>query len=169
MESFVVYYVRSLNIVWKNKKQGGFMKKLFLMRHGDYENPDKLSFEGRDAIQKSAIEIEGSLSPMDEKIFIASSPIGRAFESAEILSSVFGVFAEKWEELAFDEFNEIWSKITEIHDKFDVVILMTHEFVVGEGYLFFLEKIKKEFFPKKLIRGKRMRGEKASFIGIAYE
>lgn len=65
------------------------LKRLIIVRHGDYGSDDHLNIDGKREMNKLGDELMTSIIN-GQRGFILTSPINRAFESAEILRGMLG-------------------------------------------------------------------------------
>lgn len=119
------------------------MKKLVLVRHGSYGGDDHLSSDGRRQIEALAKKLKTFVN--GASIVILTSIADRARESAEILSSFFGVEHEQheilWSENSHPEdFNGTLELIRSNSNKGDILILVTHYEYVEYFPSYFAEK-----------------------------
>lgn len=138
-------------------KEGGFMK-IILIRHGEYDK-DGFTGGGKRQIQESALKLknDGYFSE-GEKVFLATSPLKRAKQSAEIEVNVLGMEIPvlEMESLADDlGFFETWKMIKEEMGNFDVFLFTTHlEYIIDFPEFFEIQMSEKgevscEFTNKK--------------------
>ncbi len=102
------------------------MKRLVIVRHGEYGAMDHLNDNGKKQITQLTANPRLQKT---EKVTIFSSPARRAKESAEILGIFFGVKAEEHAGLYDDSlpaFERTLNLIRSKKDEVDTVILVTH-------------------------------------------
>ncbi|HEC94285.1 MAG TPA: histidine phosphatase family protein [Candidatus Kaiserbacteria bacterium] len=103
------------------------MKHLIVVRHGDYYE-NGLSDDGRKKIKCLAHKLRPYVS--GESVVILTSPVGRAYESAGILCSFFGVSCEKyeilWSENSHPKDFAGTLELVRLNNKSDTLILVTH-------------------------------------------
>ncbi len=127
------------------------MKKLIIMRHGDYNNYDyRLSKYGKKQMVQTA-KIIHSVSN-EYSIFILTSTAPRAIDSAKAINEVLQVGYEEHDELWDDDSHQgDWKKSINIidskKDSFDMVIVVTHlEFTEILPYYFAREVLEIDDF-----------------------
>lgn len=111
------------------------MKQLIVVRHGQYGHDDRLNDRGRTQIGALADKLKSLMN--GATVMILTSTVDRARESAEILSSAFGV--------GFEEHEILWSEnshpedlpgtlelVRSRKDNADVLVLVTHYEYVKE-------------------------------------
>jgi phosphohistidine phosphatase SixA len=120
------------------------MKKLILVRHGQYDKTGHLNDAGREQINKLAGELK-QLIDKNLSILVLTSPTDRTRGSAEIIANFFGVKLE--EEKAFLSNGLLHpmnlSKALEVvksKDKYDVIIIVTHFDYVADFPGYFSER-----------------------------
>lgn len=119
------------------------MKKLVLVRHGSYGGDDHLSSDGRRQIEVLAEKLKTFVN--GDSVVILTSIADRARESAEILSSFFGVEYEQHEILwsgngHLEDFDGTLNLIRSNSSKGDILILVTHYEYVEYFPSYFAEK-----------------------------
>jgi len=117
------------------------MKKLILVRHGnyigrgDFENP--LSEEVCEQIKILSEKIKSVIN--NGSVLIFSSPAIRTLQSAEIISNKLSVGFEKHEALFYNEFLEILD-LLDNNNNIDLIILVAHLEEVVDFQKFFNKK-----------------------------
>ncbi|MFC1594974.1 histidine phosphatase family protein [Patescibacteria group bacterium] len=111
------------------------MKKLIVVRHGQYSINDHLSDHGRSQMAILADNIKSLVN--NESVLILSSTADRARESAEILGERLVANIEEFKILcAEDSYRENLQRVLELvlsrQDKANVLILVTHYGYVGD-------------------------------------
>lgn len=106
------------------------MKKLILVRHGQYDNSGHLTENGREQIKMLTGKLIGYIKD-DMSVIVLASPAERTHESAEIIGKVFDVELEIHDDLLSDGLNHPMNldrlyKHVKSMDKADIIILVTH-------------------------------------------
>lgn len=112
------------------------MKKLIIVRHGDYDFKYQLNDTGRNQIKRLADKLYSQINT--SSIIILSSIAARARQSAEIIVEKFKI--DSFKEYDFleslggslkdDQVTKTLDLIHSVEDKFDIVFLVIHyEFV----------------------------------------
>lgn len=141
------------------------MKKLVVVRHGDYEDEDnddeKLSSLGEKQIAQLAEKLESHLNGFS--VVILSSTALRARQSAEILVDKFGAAFEGLDLLwsgeggksfgTFMDFKKLLKMIEERKEQAEVYVLVTHYEYIEDFPMFFGKQrlgatLKSEVIPK---------------------
>ena len=110
------------------------MKKLVIVRHGDYDYEDRLSELGKQQISDLSEKLAGYVN--GDTLLIFSSPALRASESAKIIAGRLGIEFEEHNVLWSGEDGKVsgWKKdfevlmgiITSHPQQANVVVLVTH-------------------------------------------
>ena len=119
------------------------MKKLILVRHGQYDNSGHLTDNGREQIKMLTKKLM-QYTEDDMSVLVLASPAQRTYESAEIISKLFDIESETQDDLLSDGLNSpmnldrLYKRIKSI-DKADVIILVTHFDYVADFPNYFSE------------------------------
>ncbi len=105
------------------------MKKLFVVRHGDYDDDNRLNEHGKKQIRELAKIVQADLNGYSVLILSSSAP--RASDSAEAMDEVLKVGFEENKVFWYDSSH--WSNPDDAHkaimekkDDADVIIVITH-------------------------------------------
>lgn len=105
------------------------MKKLVVIRHGEYDVRYNLNDEGRSQMQNLSAYLVENFKGM--KMVILSSSAPRALQSAEVIGEVLELPVEKHKVLwsggdGYSQNNATVLNLVKEKDEFDVVMLVTH-------------------------------------------
>lgn len=101
------------------------MKRLILVRHGDYGNDKHLNLTGRNQMINLAFKIRGIIE--GTTALILSSPVTRARESAEVLTELLGIASEVNGLVTYGrELVQLLKLVKTKGRAVDVLILVTH-------------------------------------------
>jgi len=134
------------------------MKKLVLLRHGSYSG-DHLNDLGRQQIKNLALQLKKLIN--GDNLSIITSPAIRAVESAQILSSFFGVKYEVNKVfLSGGQYHEDLPKALEIirtKEKVAVLIIVTHyEYLEKFPHYFGKEELGSFFYTDTVDKGEAL-------------
>jgi phosphohistidine phosphatase SixA len=120
------------------------MKKLILVRHGQYDNSSHLTENGREQIKMLATKLKIYIDN-DMSISVLASPTYRTQESADIISKIFNIKFEIKNELLSEGFAHAMNlsrayNLIKSKDGVDIVILVTHFDYVADLPKYFSEK-----------------------------
>ncbi len=120
------------------------MKKLIVVRHGQYDNTGHLSDAGHEQIRVLASKLK-KLIDENMSIVVLTSPASRARESADIISNVLGVKTEESDVLLSEGILHPMNlsralEFVKSKDKTDIIILVTHFDYVADFPKYFSEK-----------------------------
>ena len=120
------------------------IKKLILVRHGQYDNAGHLTDYGREKIKILAKKLK-QLVDDEMLVVVLASPAERTSESAEVISKMFGVEFEKTDSLLSEGalYPMNLSRALELvksKDKADIIILVTHFDYVADFPKYFSER-----------------------------
>ncbi len=118
------------------------MKKLIIIRHGDYSG-NNLTSNGQRQIENLATKLKKFIN--NDSVTIITSPVRRAYESAEILSSFFKTEPEPnhilWPSFGcLKDCEKALSLIRSNKEKRDVLIVVTHYEYMKSLPVYFAEK-----------------------------
>jgi phosphohistidine phosphatase SixA len=143
----------------QDKQKGGFvMKKLVIVRHGDYGLDRCLNEFGKKNINNLAKQLKRRIN--SDSLMILSSPLERAKESAEIIAANFKVSFKENRILCSgggysENFPGLLKLIRNLQYDVDVLILVTHfEYTEGFPSYFGQQELGVNFLTRGISKGK---------------
>lgn len=126
------------------------MKKLILVRHGEYDKQKQLSLAGKQQIRDLCVRLQPHIA--GHSVIILSSTAPRAIQSAHVMAEILSAPVEPYPILWVDNFHssnmEGVAALVEYNGhRADVVILMTHLEYVESFPSYYGLHAKMTYFP----------------------
>lgn len=120
------------------------MKKLILVRHGQYDSTGHLADNGKEQIKMLVGKLQHYIED-DMSVLVLASPTKRTYDSAEIIARAFDVEFQTYDDLLSEGLDHPMNlagayKLVKSLDKVDVIILVTHFDYVADFPKYYSEK-----------------------------